>query len=157
MASHIKNIKTLDDNFIIMLDSLKNIKDEGKALDKPENENMLNLAYVGDVIFDMYISDKLIRLYNGKKKISDINKIAQGFLCAKGQARLIENLIDENIFTEQEIEIYKHGRNAHSNTKSKNSSIVDYRKATGFEALLGFLFYSKDIDRIIDLLSHIKL
>lgn len=148
--------QSLDDNFLLALDDIRKI-DDNIDLTKPQNENMLNLAYVGDVIFDLYISDKLIRKYNGKKKISDINKLAQSFLCAKGQARFIESLIDENLLDEEEIEIYKHGRNAHSNTKSKNSSIVDYRKATGLEALIGYLFYSHNTKRIKELFSHISL
>ncbi|MCQ2609503.1 MAG: RNAase [Lachnospiraceae bacterium] len=149
MASSIENIKAL----------LEDIKENnvGSDIKDPQNENMLNLAYIGDVIYDLYISDNMLRLYNGKKKINDINKMIQAFLCAKGQARFVEKLIDDDLLTDDEIEVYKHARNAKSTTKSKNSSIVDYRKATGFEALLGYLYYKKDIKRLMKILSYVEL
>ena len=65
-------------------------------------------------------------------------------------------MIDKEILTEDEIEIYKHARNSKSSTRSKNSSIIDYRKATGFEALLGYLYYKNDIKRLFDILSYVK-
>lgn len=148
MASSIDNI----------MDLIKDIKDinVGSNIKDPQNENMLNLAYIGDVIYDLYISDNMIRLYNGKKKINDINKMIQSYLCAKGQARFVESLIDKDILKDDELDIYRHARNAKSSTKSKNSSIVDYRKATGFEAMLGYLYYKNDTKRLMKILSYIE-
>lgn len=148
--------KNIDDNIYNLLDNVIKLERDVK-LDKPANENMINLAYIGDVIYDLYISDKLIRTYNGKKKINDINKIAQKNLCAKAQARNIERLIDEGFLTDEEKDIYTHGRNASSHTKSKNSTIVDYRKATGFEALIGYIYYKRDLTRLIDILENIEI
>ena len=136
-----------------LLASLKTIDADCK-LNDPQNENVLYLAFVGDTVFDLFTRDYLIRKYISIDKINELHNKNSSLVCAKSQARIIESLIDNKILTNEEVDFYRHARNAHSHSRSKNSSIVEYRKATGFEALLGLLFY-KNENRLIEVLSEV--
>ncbi len=122
--------------------------DDGLDISEPQNENILYLAYIGDTIFDLFTRDFLLKKYISKLKMNELHKANSDLVCAKSQAKIIEKLIDSGVLTDEEISFYKHARNAHPHSKSKNSSIVDYRKATGFEALIGLLYLKKDIGRL---------
>lgn len=135
-----------------LLKSLKDINSEEK-LEEPQNEQVLKLAFVGDTIFDLFTRDLLNRKFVDKIKINELHKKNSELVCAKSQSKISDYLVNE-VLNEEEISFFKHARNAHSHSKSKNSSIVDYRKATGLEALLGLLFY-KDEKRLIELLDRI--
>ena len=137
-----------------LLASLKAIDADCK-LNDPQNENVLYLAFVGDTVFDLFTRDYLIRKYILVDKINELHNKNSNFVCAKSQARIIESLIDNKILTDEEVDFYRHARNAHSHSRSKNSSIVDYRKATGFEALLGLFFYKSE-GRLIEVLSEVE-
>ena len=128
---------------------------EDSDIKEPQNEKVLYLAFIGDTIFDLFTRDYLIRHNISKIKMNELHKRNSNLVCAKSQARIVERLINDNYLTEDEVDFYKHARNAHPHSKSKNSSIIDYRKATGIEALLGLLYYKKDIDRLKELLSKI--
>lgn len=105
----------------------------------------LVLAYLGDTIYESYIREYLITK-NINKKVNDLHKTAIKYVKAKAQATIIHEL--ENELTEEETRIYKRGRNQKSHTKAKNADIVDYKCATGFESLIGYLYLSKDIERL---------
>lgn len=135
-----------------LLKSLKDINSEEK-LEGLQNEQVLKLAFVGDTIFDLFTRDLLNRKFVDKIKINELHKKNSELVCAKSQSKISDYLVNE-VLNEEEISFFKHARNAHSHSKSKNSSIVDYRKATGLEALLGLLFY-KDEKRLIELLDRI--
>lgn len=135
-----------------LLKSLKNINSDEK-LDEPQNEQVLKLAFVGDTIFDLFTRDLLNRKYADKIKINELHKKNSELVCAKSQSKISDYLVNV-VLNDEEINFFKHARNAHSHSKSKNSSIVDYRKATGLEALLGLLFY-KDEKRLIEVLDKI--
>ena len=137
-----------------LVEKLKKIGLDDK-IENPENENILYLAYIGDAIYEVFTRDYLIKRHIKTLKMEELHKKNVELVCAKSEARVIEKLIDDNLLNDDEIKFYKHARNAHSNTKSKNSSIVDYRKATGLEALLGLLFYKSDIDRLVAILNII--
>ena len=137
-----------------LLLEIKNIDSDNK-LTEVQNENVLYLAYIGDTIFDLFTRDYLLHKYISKEKISELHTKNSNLVCAKSQARIVELLIDNNILTDDEKDFYRHARNAHSHSKSKNSSIIDYRKATGFEALIGLLFY-KNEERLIKVLIEVK-
>ena len=145
--------KNIEKHLSTLLTEIKKL-DIDKKLHGPENENVLYLAYVGDTIFDLFTRDYLLRHYIDTIKMDEIHKRNSDLVCAKSQARIVERLIDDKVLSNDEIDFYRHARNAHSNSKSKNSSIVDYRKATGFEALLGLLFY-KDTDRLLLVLEKV--
>ena len=120
-----------------------------------ENINVLKLAFLGDTIFDLFTRSYLVEKYGDTIKMNELHKKNSTLVCAKGQARMVEYLINENILDDIEIEFYKHARNAHPHSKSKNSSIVDYRKATGFEALLAYL-YLRDKKRLVKIFDKLK-
>lgn len=124
-----------------------------ERLNEPQNEQILKLAFVGDTIFDLFTRDLLNRKFADKIKINELHKKNSELVCAKSQSKISDYLVND-ILSEEEIGFFRHARNAHSHSKSKSSSIVDYRKATGLEALLGLLFY-KDENRLIEVLDNI--
>lgn len=144
----------MEENIEILLKEIRQF-DHGLDVDTPQNEKVLYLAFIGDTIFDLLTRDYLIRHHISKIKMGELHKKNSNLVCAKSQADIVERLIDDKVLSEEEEDFYKHARNAHPRSKSKNSSIIDYRKATGLEALLGLLYYKKDIDRLKILLLKI--
>jgi ribonuclease-3 family protein len=136
-----------------LLTDIKEIKHTDK-LSELQNEQVLKLAFVGDTIFDLFTRDYLNRKFIDKIKINELHKKNSELVCAKSQSKISDYLVD-NVFNEEEISFFKHARNAHSHSKSKNSSIVEYRKATGLEAVMGLLFYV-DEKRLIEILDEIS-
>ena len=109
----------------------------------------LTLAYIGDSIFDLVIRTLLVK--HGNCPPQKLHERASKLVKASAQAEMIENLMP--VLSEEEITIYKRGRNAKSYTKAKNATVVDYRKATGLEALMGYLYLKEDTKRIIELIK----
>lgn len=109
----------------------------------------LTLAYIGDCVFDLVI--RTVVIYHSKKAVNDLHKKAIKFVKAESQALMIQGLLDEEILTEEERSVYKRGRNTKSHTSAKNASIAAYRKATGFEALIGYLYVTGQMERILEL------
>jgi len=109
----------------------------------PKEINALNLAYLGDAVYEMYIRHHLL-LIGGKPNM--LHKKAIQYVSAKAQANTIHYLIPE--LTEVEQDVVKRGRNSKSNTTPKNAAIVDYRYSTAFEALLGYHFLSHNKERM---------
>ncbi|AWH75786.1 Mini-ribonuclease 3 [Clostridioides difficile] len=105
----------------------------------------LVLAYLGDTVYETYIREYLIR-QNTQKKVNDLHKLAIKYVKAKAQATIIHEIEIE--LTEEESKIYKRGRNQKSNTSPKNADIIDYKHATGFEALVGYLYLNNEIERL---------
>lgn len=105
----------------------------------------LVLAYLGDTVYESYIREYLITK-NINKKVNDLHKSAIKYVKAKSQAIIIHNIEEE--LTEEEHRIYKRGRNQKSHTSAKNADIIDYKCATGFEALIGYLYLSKQTKRL---------
>lgn len=110
----------------------------------------LTLAYIGDAVYEMVIRTIIVERAN--KAANELHKKAVKFVQAGTQAAMIMALQD--ILTEDELAVFKRGRNAKSNTSAKNASITDYRKATGFEALIGFLYLMDDMDRVLFLIKE---
>lgn len=109
----------------------------------------LTLAYIGDAIYDLLIRTLLVE--RGNAQVNKLHKRASGLVKAEKQSQMIEIL--EPYFTKEEHQVYKRGRNAKSFTSAKNASIADYRRATGFEAVMGFLYLKGQYHRIIDLIK----
>ena len=105
----------------------------------------LVLAYLGDTVYESYIREHLIR-QNINRKVNNLHKLAIQYSKAKAQATIIHELEDE--LTEEEMKIFKRGRNQKSHTAPKNADINDYKYATGFEALIGYLYLSEDKERL---------
>ncbi|MBQ1802515.1 Mini-ribonuclease 3 [Lachnobacterium bovis] len=107
----------------------------------------LTLAYIGDGIYDLVIRSIIVG--RGNTKASKLHMRTSQIVKANAQAQVIEAI--EDLLTEEEEEIYKRGRNAKSPTMAKNASMKDYRKATGFEALVGYLYLQDRFERILEL------
>ena len=105
----------------------------------------LVLAYLGDTVYESYIREHLIR-QNINRKVNNLHKLAIQYSKAQAQATIIHELMDE--LTEEELRIFKRGRNQKPHTSPKNADIIDYKCATGFEALIGYLYLSEDKKRL---------
>lgn len=105
----------------------------------------LVLAYMGDCIFDLIIRTVLIS--HGNRQTNKIHRESSRLVNAASQAALIEAI--EDTLTEEEHAIYKRGKNANPHTIPKNADISDYKKATGLEALMGYLYLKGDLQRAI--------
>ena len=115
--------------------------------------NSLVLAYLGDTIYEDYVREYLI-----KKKIGNVNDLQTEsikYVSAKSQASFLEQLIEKNFFTEEEMDVIHRARNHKNNSHPRNCDIITYKKATGFEALIGYLKLENRIERINEIINEI--
>ena len=110
----------------------------------------LTLAYLGDTVYESYIREYLIRK-NVFLKINNLHKMAIIYVRAKSQAKAIKGI--EGILEEDELSVFKRARNHKKNTSAKNSSMIDYKHSTGFEAVVGHLYLKGDRDRLDHIIS----
>ncbi len=115
--------------------------------------NSLVLAYLGDTIYEDYIREYLIK--KGIRNVNDLQKEAIKFVSAKSQAKYLKILINNNFFTDEELNIIKRARNHKNNSHPKNCDILTYKYATGFEALIGYLKLEGNINRIEEIVNRI--
>lgn len=115
------------------------------------NYSPLTLAYIGDGIYELLIRTVLVS--RGNMQTNKLHKRASSLVKAQTQAAMIEYFVKNEILTEEEHTIYKRGRNAFTPTRAKNASMSEYRKATGFEALMGYLYMKNENTRMIDLVA----
>ena len=109
----------------------------------------LTLAYIGDAVYDLLIRTLVVK--KGNQQVQKLHKETITMVQASAQARMITALNDQ--LSEEEHAVYKRGRNAKSASPAKNQSISDYHKATGFEALLGYLYLKNDWKRMMELIK----
>jgi len=109
----------------------------------------LTLAYIGDGIYDLIIRTLVIN--KGNKQVQKLHLETSALVNAGTQSKMMRVLQEQ--LTEEEHAVYKRGRNAKSVSPAKNQSVTDYRRATGFEALLGYLYLKKEWQRILDLVK----
>lgn len=110
----------------------------------------LTLAYIGDAVFEVIIRTLIVE--RGQRAANELHRHTTGIVCAQTQAKLIE-AVQEHL-TQEEQEIYRRGRNTRTNSSAKNASLSDYHKATGFEALCGYLFLKDDTARITQIVRQ---
>ncbi len=108
--------------------------------------NSLTLAYLGDAVLELLVREKLLLV--GNNTVKDLHKQALKFVCAKAQSDGVEKLIP--YLTDEEFKIYKRGRNAKS-TAPKSADVTDYKRATGLEALFGYLYLVGEQERMYKL------
>lgn len=106
------------------------------------------LAYLGDAVYELVI--RLYVLSHGSRQPDKLHKHATGFVNAASQAQMFYAV--EAMLSDEELQIYKRGRNAKKPSSAKNQSIGDYRKATGFEALIGWLYLRGERERMEELI-----
>lgn len=109
----------------------------------------MTLAYMGDSVMEVYVRERLIR--SGISRAGELNKRAHDIVRATAQARAFRAI--EPMLTEEELEIYRRGRNSGHLNAPRSATISEYRCATGFEALLGYHYLSKNLQRMNELLS----
>ena len=110
----------------------------------------LVLAYIGDAVYELMIRSKVIN--HGSMQVNKMHKHSAALVKASAQAQFIKALQEE--LTEEELAAYKRGRNAKSATMAKHATMIDYRMATGLEALVGWLFLTEQYARLVELVSR---
>lgn len=108
----------------------------------------LTLAYIGDGVYELVIRTILVK--NGNCPVNRIHKKASSLVKASAQSEIMRKIEDQ--LTEEEHAVYRRGRNAHSPTMAKHATMADYRRATGFEALVGYLYLKEEYTRMLDLI-----
>lgn len=110
----------------------------------------LVLAYIGDAVYELLIRTRVVN--RGSMQVSKMHKKSAGLVKAQAQADMIKVLQEE--LTPQEQAVYKRGRNAKSASTAKNATMIDYRMATGFEALIGYLYLNEEHERLLTLVHN---
>ena len=108
----------------------------------------LTLAYIGDAVFDLVIRSVLVN--KGNTAVNNLHKKASAIVKAPSQSAIAAAIME--YMTEEEKDIFRRGRNSKPHTKAKNATAIEYLEATGFEAVMGFLYLSGDMDRAMELI-----
>lgn len=116
-------------------------------------DNSLALAYLGDAIYEVYIRKYL--LDKGICKVNDLQKESVKYVSAKAQSDFLEKMFNDEFLTDEEILVVKRARNHKSHGSPKNTDIVTYKRATGLEALIGYLEINDDKKRILEIMNYI--
>ena len=117
-----------------------------------ENLSPLTLAFMGDTVFDMFVREQLICQAN--RPVNALHSSATRLVKASAQSKAMDKIMD--MLTEKELTVFKRGRNAHTNHRAKNASEGDYHRATGLEALFGYLYLKGKISRLRELFDVIS-
>ena len=117
---------------------------------KPQLLAPLVLAYIGDSVYEVYVRSRIVSEHPDMPA-GKLHKQSIKFVSAKAQSHSILNI--ENMLSEEELAIYKRGRNAKSATVPKNADVTQYRQATGFEALIGYLYLSHQNERLSEIME----
>lgn len=115
----------------------------------PDTYSPLALAYMGDAVYEIIIRTLVMNRDN--MQVNKLHKKSSGLVKAPAQAAMIR-LLEEDL-TEKELAVFKRGRNAKSMTSAKNASVMDYRLATGLEALTGYLYLTGQYERLLELIG----
>ena len=119
-----------------------------EKIENPKLYSPLTLAFVGDGVYELYVRTRLMKF--GSLNVNKLHKLATNYVKAAAQARSMRAVLE--ILNEDELAIYKRGRNAKSATVPKNADMTDYRTATGFETLLGYLYLESLYDRLYEIM-----
>jgi ribonuclease III family protein len=131
----------------VNLQGLDGLMKDGLMKKKPQEMPGLALAFIGDAVWEILVRQHL--LMQGEMKPDRLHKFSTRYVRAKSQSDVLHFLLDS--LTEEELNVVKRGRNAKSGSSPKNAEMIDYRHATGYESLLGYLYMCKRYDRIHEL------
>ena len=120
------------------------------SVQKAKNLSPVTLAFVGDAVYSLFIRERLV--LSTDFGTGTLQKLTSAEVSAHGQSELLEKI--QPLFTEEESDIFKRGRNAKKSTRSKNASVAEYNRSTGFEAVLGYLYLTGQYQRISELLGN---
>lgn len=132
---------------------LSGIKDAAGGMTASEINELspLTLAYIGDAVYEVYI--RTVVIASGPcKPVHQLHVMSTGYVKAHAQSQLVQKI--SPILSDEELSIIRRGRNSKSGTSPKNADIVEYRLATGFEALVGYLYLTGRIKRLIEILNY---
>lgn len=115
----------------------------------PNGYSPLVLAYLGDAVYELVIRTRVVN--RGNTQVNKMHRMTAGLVKAEAQAKMYMLLEEE--LTEEEQAVYRRGRNAKSATMAKHATMRDYRMATGFEALMGWLYLNGQLERLTELVS----
>ena len=118
---------------------------------KADTLSPLTLAFTGDAVFSLYIREMLVCEAN--RPVGQLHKLSVNWVKAEAQSKGMHAILP--ILTEKELEVFKRGRNAHTSHTPKNQSGCDYHYATGFEALVGYLYLKDETERLNQLLNEV--
>ena len=124
-----------------------------KNFSSPEQMQALALAYIGDSIYDIMSREYVMKNHLGK--INDLHRTVSTLVSARAQASFMKNILENNILTDIEESIYIRGKNQKNNSKAKNASIMEYKLATGLEAVFGYLYLEKNFERLEEMFNYI--
>lgn len=124
-----------------------------KNFSSPEQMQALVLAYIGDSIYDIMSREYVMKNHLGK--INDLHRTVSTLVSARAQASFMKNILENNILTDIEESIYIRGKNQKNNSKAKNASIMEYKLATGLEAVFGYLYLEKNFERLEEMFNYI--
>ena len=119
----------------------------------PEQMQALALAYIGDSIYDIMSREYVMKNHLGK--INDLHRTVSTLVSARAQASFMKDILENNILTDIEESIYIRGKNQKNNSKAKNASIMEYKLATGLEAVFGYLYLEKNFERLEEMFNYI--
>lgn len=108
--------------------------------------NGLSLAYIGDAVYELMIRNHFLSL--GYMKVRELHRKTVFYTSGNAQASAIHYFLAQNVLEDEEIAIFKRGRNSHVHTSRKNINLQEYLDATGFEALIGYLYLKKQTQRL---------
>ncbi|MFX3618290.1 MAG: Mini-ribonuclease 3 [Sporolactobacillus sp.] len=118
---------------------------------QPNEVNSLALAFMGDAVLEVYVREAVIA--SGRTKIHILHRQTVDYVSAKAQAAFLYELVDEGFLSEEEQAIVRRGRNTKAHAAPKNTDVQTYNYSTGFEALIGYLYFSGKKQRIDDLME----
>lgn len=110
----------------------------------------ITLAFIGDAVYTLFVREKIV--FENDLSGNELNKRTSAVVKATAQAELIRKIMP--LLTEEEVEIFKRARNTKKNTRAKSASVSDYNASTGFEAVIGYLYITGEMDRINYLLGE---
>lgn len=115
--------------------------------------NVISLAYLGDSVYEVYVREHLIKM--GISLVENLQREAIKYVSAKSQSKIAKWLTDNNYLNNDELDIIKRGRNYKRGSHPKNTDIITYKNSTGFEALIGYLYFDNKIDRLDEIIRYI--
>lgn len=117
--------------------------------------NMLQLAYLGDAVYEVYVREYLLKSYT---KLNELQAQSMQFVPAKRQNYLLNKLIEDEVLSSDELSIVRRGRNAKTHSKPRNCDVLTYKHATAFEALIGYLYVNdkERLEFLMDLILKIS-
>ena len=121
------------------------------------NPSLLNgstLAFVGDAVLSLLVREHLVQ--QGLTKAKDLQEASVAYVSAKAQAKFVNTLIEAHQLSDDELAIYRRGRNHRSDSIAKNADVITYRQATGFEALIGYWHLTQNEARLKQIWDQMK-